>query len=187
MSSSVTVEVDASADTQGELASIRVRLCFVDAPESWNSKCEARRQASEATIQFGKKGFQRTYPGSGAFNPLDRFRLLLDRPQQRRFRAADSPDSLLPLAAAGQTHAHKWGHLSLHELRLIANLSMGHRHMNDGGAFAPGMGQRLVERLVQVFSVCARHFPLRASLIASTIPATARCSAELRYVLADFA
>ena len=47
-----TIEVDASADMPPELASVRVRLRGVVAPETWKPKCEGERRAGEAATAF---------------------------------------------------------------------------------------------------------------------------------------
>ncbi len=73
------------------------------------------------------------------------------------------------------------------ELRLLADLSRGHGCICDGGAFPWSMGERLVKRLDQFFSKPTYGFSIPALLIAATIPSTARRSAGLRSVLADFA
>ena len=72
---------------------------------------------------------------------LDGLRFVLDDAQKGRRRTADPPRSLLPLAVAGQAHAHEGRHLRLRELRLLANLARGHECMNDSRTFALCMGQ----------------------------------------------
>lgn len=49
-----TVQVDASADMPAELASLRVRLRGVDAPETRRPKCESERQAGKVATAFTK-------------------------------------------------------------------------------------------------------------------------------------
>ena len=58
------------------------------------------------------------------------------------------------------------GHLRLGELGWRADLARGHGRMNVGRAFAPGMRQRFVEGLDQVFTECAHGLSFRALLIA---------------------